>query len=299
MTSYHYNGTIDMPKKTTKKAKAGKSTSSPKSAKQKGSPKVKNIKQPELAGELGYTIDPEFEGLFSKKTPKQYAELKASIRKEGLRDPLVVWKERNILLDGHHRDEICKELGIDPSSIPVHRLSFADKDSAKMWVLQNQFIRRNMNPFLRVESALQFEDFFAAQARDNKHGGVRLNSTEGGGVNKKIATLAKVSPDTVKKVKKILAKKDVPEVAEAINALRNDDPDFSIHSVFQTHCHPANAEPNATSNTKGKPPQGIAARIDRVISTLNDIDKKCTQAEDRTNFYTKIIDWATAKRDGL
>jgi len=176
-----------------------------------------------------YTIDPEFQRMFSEKTAEQYEELKEAISNEGIRDDLVVWEETDILLDGHHRHRICEELGIKP---PFCTISLADREQAKMWIVHNQVIRRNLNTFQRVEAALQFKDFFAEKARANQHAGVSPDLGKGIETNEVIAKLAGVkSPETVRKVEKILPKAS----AEELNALRRDEDGISIHSVYQKY----------------------------------------------------------------
>jgi len=262
----------------------------------------KNEHTTQPAKERTYTTHPDFQGIFPELLPKQYAALKASIRKEGVRDPLVVWDresihKEDILLDGHHRNKICDELGIKP---PIRRMSFDDKEQAKMWVVQNQFTRRNMTPFQRIEAALQFEKHYAAQAQANQHGGVRLNSTEGGNVNGKIAKLANTSPDTVKKVKKILAKKHVPEIAEKINDLRSDEPGVSIHSVHAMVCEMDDTKKDSKKSnpkpTRQASSKEVEVQVNTTMSSLNSLEQKLSEPNDRLYFYDKVIEWAKARK---
>ena len=262
----------------------------------------KNADTPQTATEKGYTIDPEFKSLFSEMPPEQYAELKASIDKEGIRDDLVVgeWEGKSILLDGHTRDRICDDLKI--KDIPICRLSFPGRHEAKMWVLQNQFTRRNMTPFQRIEVALQFEDHYAKQAKENRERGVSLNSSKGIVVVEEIAKLAKTSPDTVKKVKKILKRESVPKIAEAINALRRDDDGVSIHGVSEMIRKIDEAEkPTDSKKTKAKPnkkasSQEVEKKMDNTISSLDRFEKNLPKKNDRIYFYDKIIKWAKGKK---
>ena len=192
-----------------------------------------------------YIIDPEFKSIFSK-TKEQYEDLKETIRKDGkVRDPLAVWDEENILVDGHGRDQICDELDFEPP--PIVRMSFESRDDAKMWILNNQFVRRNLNTFQRIEAALQVKEFFMKKARANQRAGVSMNSGKGIVVDEELAKLAKTSPDSVGKVIRILAKSNEPGVAEAINALRNDEDGVSIHSVYQKYCGKPKPAPSTTA----------------------------------------------------
>jgi hypothetical protein len=90
------------------------------------------------------TIDPEIEALIPSLKYEEQSKLRESIKAEGCRDPLVIWKDHNILLDGHNRHAICQELGIQFKTV---ELDFSDKDRAKLWVLKNQLGRRNLSDF--------------------------------------------------------------------------------------------------------------------------------------------------------
>ena len=175
-------------------------------------------------------IDPEFQRMFSAKTPEEYAALKESIQREGrIRDPIVVWKEKNILLDGHHRLKIGTELGIKPRMIG---LSFATREDAKMWIFQNQRDRRNMNRFQQIEAALTFKPMYAAQAKANQRaagGAVPLKSEKPVDTYAEIAKLAGASIDSVRKAERLLQEAS----EEEINCLRSGE--VSINSAFKKY----------------------------------------------------------------
>ena len=89
-------------------------------------------------------IDPEINALISSLKPDEFAKLRESIQNEGCRDPLVVWKGHDVLLDGHNRYAVCQELG---KPFRVVELEFSDKDHAMLWILKNQLGRRNLSDF--------------------------------------------------------------------------------------------------------------------------------------------------------
>ncbi len=151
-------------------------------------------------------IDPEFKVLIPPLEPNELKELEESILKEGCRDALVVWKETNTLLDGHNRLQICKRLG-KPYQIKL--LSLPDRDAAKIWVINNQFARRNLSPYQRSVLALRVEEIYRQKAKENERlgGGSgasgRQKSDNPIDTKKEIAKVARVSHDTIMKVKKI------------------------------------------------------------------------------------------------
>ena len=58
--------------------------------------------------EVEIVVDPEFSNLMFDLAPDEYERLEASCVAETIRDRLVVWKDHNILLEGHNRLAIAK-----------------------------------------------------------------------------------------------------------------------------------------------------------------------------------------------
>ena len=269
-----------------------------------------------------YTIDPEFQKVFAAKEAEQYEELKESIRNDGVRDRLIVWDEMNILLDGHTRhqiyEELRKELGeefrIKPPKIIM--MSFANRDDAKMWMIHNQIMRRNLTTFQRVEAALQFKEFFAAKAKENQKAGVSLNSEKGIVVVEELAKLAKTSSDTVGKVMKILANANKAGAAKAITALRRGDAHISIHNVYEKFCGKKrdakssstlpkepdrNSPPDSPSNDgrKTSPEQVVEPSIEHEPETILPLEADEEQSrnlEEQIDEYIALLDEFVAER---
>jgi hypothetical protein len=177
-----------------------------------------------------YLIAPEFQKMFPPTATERYEELKEDIRSLGyVRDAIVIWDETGILLDGHTRLKICGELNITP---PVHRMSFTDRSSAEMWMLRNQFIRRNLPIFHRIEIALRYKDCIAAKAKANQKaagGTVPQKCVEAVDTNKELGKLSGTNAEMVRKVRKILREATSAE----IKALRQDD--VKINTIFKKY----------------------------------------------------------------
>ncbi|MBI1662537.1 MAG: ParB N-terminal domain-containing protein [Nitrosopumilus sp.] len=62
---------------------------------------------------MNLSINPEYEKLVTPLLEEGYDSLKKSIKDKGLWMPIVTNKE-GVILDGHHRFQICKELGMQP-----------------------------------------------------------------------------------------------------------------------------------------------------------------------------------------
>ena len=207
-----------------------------------------------------YITDQEFKNLI-KRTDEEYARLKEAIRIAGrIHTPVAVWKEERTLVDGYGRDQIYEELkeelgeafNIKPPEIIW--MSFASRDEAKLWMVNNQFTHRNMNSFRRIEAALQFKPYFEEMARSNQKAGVSPDLVKGIVANKEVAKFALVkSPETVRKVTKILEKAGDPEVTLAINALFKDEKDFSIDGVYKKYCKETEPSSNSRNKSGGDP----------------------------------------------
>jgi hypothetical protein len=88
-------------------------------------------------------IDPEFQGLAPPLSADELARLERRLLAEGCLDPLLVWREENILLDGHNRHALCRKHGLP---YRVEFMSLPDRAAARAAVLECQLGRRNLTP---------------------------------------------------------------------------------------------------------------------------------------------------------
>lgn len=88
-------------------------------------------------------IDPELRELVPPLTDDERQALEANILRDGCREPLVLWRGHDILLDGHHRYEICQRHDID---FAVTDVELPDREAAADWIDANQLGRRNLTP---------------------------------------------------------------------------------------------------------------------------------------------------------
>lgn len=122
-----------------------------------------------------FIIDPEFRDKIPAMPQEDFDGLRADIIRDGyVRDPLVVWKEENILLDGHHRWRVIQEkpetLG---DKFKVDYKSFPDRWAAIAWICANQLHKHNMTELQRMK--LIQEEY---EARKHSWGGDRKSSGE-------------------------------------------------------------------------------------------------------------------------
>lgn len=173
---------------------------------------------------MSIIIDKEFQSLIPPLSPEEFKQLEENCVKEGIRDALIVWKQpdgNDILIDGHNRWNISVRHGGIP--FQIKQMEFSDRNAVKLWIIDNQIGRRNLNLYDKTNLEDQKRNILAEQAK-KKVGGdkkseeyqksrtrnlvhdsdkserqvKRENSTD-----YKIAKSAGVSEDTVRKVRAI------------------------------------------------------------------------------------------------
>ena len=226
------------------------------------------------------TIDPEIEALIPSLKYDEQSKLRESIKAEGCRDPLVIWKDHNILLDGHNRHVICQEMNIQFKTV---ELEFSDKDHAKLWVLKNQLGRRNLSDFqfkLLVGQEYELEKKVKGRPKSST-GELRQSDGE---TAKRLAEEHSISPRAVERsadlYKTVEAIKEVaPEVAQKLESeeIKVSDKDLrAVGKVLQKK------DDDCT-------PEQIAHK-EHVISELKDDLKKATETAKEIAVKTKSPD---------
>ncbi len=74
-------------------------------------------------------------------TPEQIEQIKTSIQKFGMNDPVGVWGEKNIIVEGHGRVIALKELGFD--EVDCIRLDHLSDDERKAYALAHNKLTMN------------------------------------------------------------------------------------------------------------------------------------------------------------
>ena len=151
-------------------------------------------------------IDDEFKNLLPPLSDEDYRGLEESLKKEGCRDPLVVWGE--VLIDGHNRYEICTTHSIPYQTV---QRDFPDREAVILWIITNQMSRRNLTPFQRAELALRLKPVVAEKAKENQReaGGAvkdKLPKAEKTSTREELGKIAGVSGKTIDRAEIILTK---------------------------------------------------------------------------------------------
>lgn len=122
---------------------------------------------------MALTIDEEFRALIPPLANEEREQLEKNLVSDGCREPLVVWevsKSKHVLLDGHNRLSICEKHGI---AYAINPKRFGSRDEAKVWIINNQFGRRNLPDIDRIALARKREEItrpVAAQKRIETQG---------------------------------------------------------------------------------------------------------------------------------
>jgi hypothetical protein len=106
-------------------------------------------------------INPEFQGLVPALSAEEVLGLEESLLNEGCRESLVTWQ--NYLIDGHHRYSICHKHNIPFKT--VEKLELESELDVKIWMIKNQFSRRNLPTETRLALAYKFKEFEAEKAK--------------------------------------------------------------------------------------------------------------------------------------
>jgi DNA modification methylase len=180
------------------------------------------------------------------------AELQTYVEKLRAENSVVlyVWKEKNILLDGHFQYELCKKYDIPYRIVYVN---LASMDDAQRWIVDNALSHIHLSNWMRSKLVIKhFQFFFERMARQN------LKLSQGRGskgqkknenlfekidVNEKLAQKAQVSKDTIAKVKYILANKSFAPDG-LITKLDTEEASVNgaFHQVMRSKKHEKKAE---------------------------------------------------------
>jgi ParB family chromosome partitioning protein len=127
--------------------------------------------------------DPRLAGMFTIN-PEILASIVKSMRESGYdkSQPLVLWKGKGVVIDGHTRLQVAFEAGI--SEIPVEEKEFVALEDAKLYAYRRQAERRNLTPAEILAAAAELQN------KDSRDGTGRASEI--------LAKTLGVSPSTVK-----------------------------------------------------------------------------------------------------
>ena len=108
-------------------------------------------------------IDQEFKSLIPPLNADEYQQLEQNIlSKRKCHEAILLWND--VIIDGHNRFEICMNHGIE---FEIEEISFESREEAKIWIIENQMGRRNLNEAARIELALCKAELLKTKAHEN------------------------------------------------------------------------------------------------------------------------------------
>lgn len=209
-----------------------------------------------------FRLDDDLRRILPPIDPSAREELERSLKEQGCRDPLVKCKidGEYVLLDGYNRYEICEELGIQYETIEI---AISDLTAAKIWRIENQTSRRNLNESQRGMMAVKLESLYSKAAKDRQ--GVRtdlgasLDVNEVGRSAVKAANLMGVSHQTVFSAKKVKSK-GIPELAALVECGK-----IAVSPAVKVTALPHDLQKKVVEKVEEKASDGKRANIARII----------------------------------
>lgn len=86
-------------------------------------------------------ISSEFRAFMPTLTDEEYGQLERNVLKDGIREPITIWKGHDIVVDGMNRLELARKHDL---KYEMSFMDFADKEEAFDWMASNQTGRRNL-----------------------------------------------------------------------------------------------------------------------------------------------------------
>lgn len=228
---------------------------------------------------MNLKINKEFESLIPALTTEEYQGLEESVKKEGCRDAIVIWN--NAIVDGHNRYKICKAHNISFKTI---ERNFDSQIDAKIWIIYNQFNRRNLTSYQRCLLALGLEEIFREKGKKNQKAtqlvgrGIQKQdimalqkSAEPLDTRKELAKIAGVSHDTIMKVKKIESQVTPEEKEQLVKG------EISIHKGYTAIIRKERKIQN--ESLKEKNPKNVEGLYDVIVIDppwpIEKIEREC------------------------
>jgi DNA modification methylase len=161
-------------------------------------------------------IKEEFKNLIPALSVEEFKQLEENCLAEGIRDAIITWN--GYIIDGHNRYEIATRHKL---KFKTESKEFDSQIDAKLWMICNQFGRRNLSNFQRSVLVLQLESIYSemGKKKQKEAGGAVCQISDKAVIDtkKELAKIANVSHDTIAKVKVIQATA-TPEVKAKLNA---------------------------------------------------------------------------------
>ena len=108
-------------------------------------------------------IKKEFRDLIPPLSKEELDLLEKSVFTRGCQDSIKTWK--GYIIDGHHRYEICNKHNI---SFKTEEMEFEHEILVKQWMIDNQFGRRNLPLYMRLDLSFEYEELEGEKAKERQ-----------------------------------------------------------------------------------------------------------------------------------
>ena len=109
-------------------------------------------------------INPAFKDIIPPLADHELEGLEEDIKHFGCQCPITTWN--GYIIDGHHRYEICSRLKL---SFKTEEREFETQNDAEIWIIQNQFNRRNLPLFTRGVLVFELEKRMNTRRGENQY----------------------------------------------------------------------------------------------------------------------------------
>ena len=251
-------------------------------------------------------VDPELESLLRPLNEDESNKLTASILRGWTDESIKVWLGHNLLIDGHNRFKVWQtDLNSDPDNAPnIVELSFESIEDVKVWMVDNQLQRRNLNPAEVIQLMLLQSGELQKIAR--------RNLTLGGPGSKPCANLHKVdvladvaeksgiSRRTVASAKKVFDKGSSElkqqmlagevSIHAAYNEVKQAEQEEAEATSFDVDSFDAVPTPSANETAK-KTLDKATGELKRVIESLESLHGAFIRALDKANTQKAVANF--------
>jgi site-specific DNA-methyltransferase (adenine-specific) len=119
-------------------------------------------------------VNPEYEEIMPLLSDEQYNKLKADMELHGQEEPITV-NEQGVVLDGHNRLHICRQLKIEPK----YKIRYsADKLDEKLYVVRVNLMRIQLTDAQKIRLGKTMEPIYRQKAERNMSLGGKGSSIE-------------------------------------------------------------------------------------------------------------------------
>jgi N6-adenosine-specific RNA methylase IME4 len=110
-------------------------------------------------------INEEFKNLIPVLSENEYHDLEDSVICNGMYETIKTWN--GYIIDGHNRYNIAVVNGCE-HILRFEALEFDNETEVKIWIVNNQLGRRNINDYVRATLSLKKKEWLAEIAKENQ-----------------------------------------------------------------------------------------------------------------------------------